>query len=269
MLGAIAGDIVGSRLEGGPAPRRGFRLFHPDCRFTDDSVCTLAVADALLGDGDFGGSLRRFIRRHPDRGYGGMFLDWALSDDMPAYGSWGNGAPMRVAAVGWLTGNESDAMELAAAQALVSHDHPDAVAAAQAVALAVFHARQGISPGAIRMHLEAQFGYDLNAGTALRGGFDVSASGTVPPALVAAFEAVDWEHAVRLAVGLGGDTDTLACIAGAVAEALYGFSEVYAAAARSHLTMDLAAVLDRFEAARLDGLASRAGQYKGGVGIAN
>jgi ADP-ribosyl-[dinitrogen reductase] hydrolase len=103
FLSWIAGDIIGSRFEGYAGPPRDFPLFHPACCFTDDSVCTLAVADALLGERDFAASLRAFVRRHPGRGYGGMFLDWALSDDAPAYGSWGNGAPMRVAAVGWLT----------------------------------------------------------------------------------------------------------------------------------------------------------------------
>ena len=133
-----------------PGPPRDFSLFHPACCFTDDSVCTLAVADALLGERDFAASLRAFVRRHPGRGYGGMFLDWALSDDAPAYGSWGNGAPMRVAAVGWLARDEAEALELAAAQAAVSHDHPDAIAAAQAVALAILLARSGLSRAAVR-----------------------------------------------------------------------------------------------------------------------
>ncbi len=102
MIGAIAGDIIGSRFEGHPAPPPEFALFHPHCRFTDDTVCSLAVADALMGARNFAASLRAFVRRHPQRGYGGMFIDWAFADDAPAYGSWGNGAPMRVAVVGWL-----------------------------------------------------------------------------------------------------------------------------------------------------------------------
>jgi ADP-ribosyl-[dinitrogen reductase] hydrolase len=248
MLGAIAGDIIGSRFEGRAAPARDFALFHPDCHFTDDSVCTLAVADALLGGGDFAASLRAFVRRHPRRGYGGLFRDWAFADDAPAYGSWGNGAPMRVAAVGWLARDEAQALELAAAQAAVSHNHPNAVAAAQAVALAILLARRGLSRTELRRRLAKDFVYDLAPERALKPrGFDPSAAGTVPPALAAALTAADWEDAVRTVVCLGGDTDTLACIAGAVAEPIYGLPRDIAATARSYLSQDLHAVLLRFE----------------------
>lgn len=248
MLGAIAGDIIGSRFEGHPAPPADFEAFHSRCRFTDDTVCTLAVADALLGGHDFAATLRAFVRRHPNAGYGGMFINWALSDNAPAYGSWGNGAPMRVAAVGWLAATEAEALDLAAAQAAVSHDHPDAVAGAQAVALGILLARQGASPASVRERLSREFGYDLRPEVALRqGGFDISAAGTVPPALTAAFEATDWQDAVRTTVCLGGDTDTLACIAGAMAEAIHGVPSAVAEQARGHLTADLLAVLERFE----------------------
>ena len=254
MLGAIAGDIIGSRFEGGPAPPPGFELFHPDCRFTDDTVCTLAVAEALMTDRDFAGRLRAFVRLHPGRGYGGMFRQWALSDDAPAYGSWGNGAPMRVAAVGWLAEDEDEARRLAADQARVSHDHPDAVAGAEAVALAILRLRRGAPPVETGRRIAREFGYDLDPAAALAdGGFDVSAAGTVPPALAAALGAEDWEGAVRTAVGLGGDTDTLACIAGAVAEAAHGLPDAVAEAALRHLTPDLAAVLTRARTASRDG----------------
>jgi ADP-ribosylglycohydrolase len=251
MWGAIAGDIIGSRYEGHRAPPPGFELFHPHCRFTDDTVCTLAIADALLGPRDFAASLRAFVRRHRDRGYGGMFLAWAFSDEAPAYGSWGNGAPMRASAVGWLAADETEAMHLAAAQAAVSHDHPQAIAAAQAVALAILLLRQGVAPPIVRQRIIDEFGYDLAPEHALkRGGFDVSAAGTMPPALTAAFEARDWEGAVRTAVCLGGDTDTLACIAGAVAEAIHEVPAHIAARARALLTDDLRDVLARVEAER-------------------
>lgn len=249
MLGAVAGDIIGSRFEGHPNPPNGFELFHPRCRFTDDTVCTLAIADALLSQRDFAASLRALVRRYPDAGYGGMFIDWAFSDDAPAYGSWGNGAPMRVAAVGWLALTESDALNLAAEQAAVSHDHPDAVAASQAVALGIFLLRHGVPPDQVRERLVRDFGYDLTPERAFsRRGFDISAAGTVPPALAAAFTSKNWQGAVRTAVCLGGDTDTLACIAGAVAEAIHGIPAEIAEAARGYLDEDLRTILDRFEA---------------------
>lgn len=251
MIGAIAGDIVGSRFEGDPAPPPGFALFHPDCRFTDDSVCSLGVADALMGNGDFAASLRRFVRLYPRAGYGAMFLRWALRDGAPAYGSWANWAPMRVAAVGWLATSSAEADRLAAAQACVSHDHPDAIAASQAVARAIFELRHGASPGEVRSALAEECGYDLRPEVALRpAGFDLSAAGTVRSALAAAFEAASWEEAVRNAVGLGGDTDTLACIAGGVAEAAYGLPATIGRCVRERLPDDLLAVLDRFERVR-------------------
>lgn len=248
MIGAIAGDIVGSRFEGGPAPDRGFTLFDPKCRFTDDTVCSLAVAEALLDRGDFATMLKTFVRRHPGRGYGGMFWQWAMSDRRTGYGSWGNGAPMRVAAVGWLAADEAEADRQAEAQARVSHDHPDAIEGAQAVARAILALRNGADVASLRANLVATFGYDLDPQVAFSGGgFDISTAGTVPPALAAAFEADSWESAVRRAVCLGGDTDTLACIAGSVAEARHGMPSDMAARARDYLTDDLRATLARFE----------------------
>ncbi|MFU8815589.1 MAG: ADP-ribosylglycohydrolase family protein [Pseudomonadales bacterium] len=247
MLGAIGGDIVGSRFEGHPSPPPGFELFHRGCRFTDDTVCTLAVADALLRKEDFASSLRRYVRRYPDRGYGGMFLRWAMADDAPPYGSWGNGAPMRVAGIGWLADGADDARAMARAQAAVSHDHADAMAAAEAVAWAIHLLLNGHSARDVRRRLESEFGYDLDPGSALLPrGFDVSAAGTVEPALAAALHVGDWETAVRSVVGLGGDTDTLACIAGGVAEAAYGLPENIADRVVSYLTPDLLHVVDAF-----------------------
>jgi len=251
MIGAIAGDIIGSRFEGHPSPPDDFELFHPSCRFTDDTVCTLAVADAILRGNDFAETLRSFVRRHPDAGYGGMFIDWAMRDGATAYGSWGNGAPMRVAAVGWLAESAEDADKLAKAQAAVSHDHPDAIHASQAVARTIFMLRAGASADTVCGRISAAFGYDLRPDTASsHGGFDVSAAGTVPPALSAAFAARGWEHAVRTAIGLGGDTDTLACITGAVAEAIHGVPCHIAGTARARLTADLLQVLQLFEQRR-------------------
>jgi ADP-ribosylglycohydrolase len=253
MLGAIAGDVIGSIYEAAPIKTMDFPLFGAGATFTDDTVCSVAIADALLQKRPFVEMLRAWVRRYPDRGYGGMFLRWALTPGMGSYGSWGNGAPMRVAAIGHLATDEAQLLELAAASAAVSHDHPDAIAGAQAVALATWLARAGHLRSAIRATIAGRFGYDLGRTVAeIRPWyrFDVSSKGTVPPALVCALEATDYEDAVRRAVSLGGDSDTLACITGAIAEPLYGLPDEIAAKTRSRLDPELLAVVDRLYAAR-------------------
>ncbi len=249
MLGAITGDIVGSIYEHANIKTKDFPLFGPGCAFTDDTVLSVAVADCLLNEGDFAATLRAYTRAHPRRGYGGMFLRWALDDDLPAYGSWGNGSAMRVSPVGFAARDEDEALALAARSAAVSHDHPDAVAGAQAVALAIYLARQGMEAKATRDEIAARFGYDLSESVAAiraRYAFDVSCAGTVPPALTCALEAEGFEDALRNAVSIGGDTDTIACIAGGLAEALFGLPEEIAAQARAYLTDDLKAVVAQF-----------------------
>jgi ADP-ribosylglycohydrolase len=249
MLGAIAGDIIGSVYEHDPIRTKRFPLFRPDSRFTDDTVCTAAIAESLIRDTPFDASLRALVRRHPGRGYGELFRAWVLSDGMPAYGSWGNGAAMRVAPVGFAAASLEQGLELAEASAIVSHNHPDAVAGAKAVTLAAVLARAGAGAEAIRAAVAARFGYELHEtvnAIRARYSFDVSAAGTVPPALICALDASDYEDAIRNAVSLGGDSDTLACIAGAVAEALFGVPAPIAEAARHYLTPDLVEILSRF-----------------------
>ena len=180
-----------------------------------------------------------------------MFRRWALTPGMGPYGSWGNGAAMRVAAIGHLAKGEAQLLELAAASAAVSHDHADAIAGAQAVALAIWLVRAGHERAATRSRIAGRFGYDLGqtvAGIRAWYRFDVSSKGTVPPALVCALEARDYEEAVRGAVSLGGDSDTLACITGAIAETLYGLPEDIAATTRRRLDPELLAVVDRLYA---------------------
>lgn len=248
MIGAIAGDIVGSRFDARPAPAPGFGLFAPACRFTAVTVCSLAIAEALLEDGDFAATLKTFVRRHPGRGYGGTFRQWALSDRRTGHRSWGSGAPMRVAAVGWLATDNAQAADQAAAQARVSHDHPDAVAGAQAVARAILALRGGRDVAKLRTELQDAFGYRLTPQDAGQApGADISTAGMVPPALSIALGSDSWEDAVRAAISLGGDTATRASIAGAVAEARHGVPADAAARARACLTDDLRATLGRFE----------------------
>ena len=246
MLGAIAGDIIGSIYERRPIKSKDFPLFGRGCRFTDDSVCTVAVADCLVQGGDFAEFLRTYVHRYPGAGYGGMFLRWALTVGHPPYGSWGNGAAMRVGAVAHLAEDEGAVLDLAERSSMVSHDHPEAVKGAQATALAAWLARHGAEPGDIRREIAARFGYDLSRSVEeIRPGygFDVSAAGTVPQALVCALEADNFEDAVRNAVSLGGDADTLAAIAGGIAEALFGLPDEIAGEATTYLDAELREVV--------------------------
>jgi ADP-ribosylglycohydrolase len=243
MIGAIAGDIIGAPYEQHPLRSTRFPLFQARSRFTDDTVLTAAVADAILAGGDYLGSIRRFARRHPHAGYGGTFRRWMDAGDPRPYGSWGNGSAMRVSPVGFAFDDERTVLDEAARSAAVTHDHPEGIKGAQATALAVFLARSGGDRHTIRTEVASRFGYDLGRTVAsIRPGyaFDVSCQGSVPEAIIAFLDADSFEGAVRNAVSLGGDSDTLACIAGGIAEAFHGgIPEHIAATARSLLTADL------------------------------
>ncbi|MDJ0951001.1 MAG: ADP-ribosylglycohydrolase family protein [Alphaproteobacteria bacterium] len=249
MIGAITGDIVGSIYEARNIKTKAFPFFGAGCRFTDDTVCTLAIADCLMQDGDFADHLRRYVRRHPDRGYGAMFFEWAHTDRGP-YNSWGNGSAMRVSPVAHLARGETELLELAARSAAVTHDHPDAIAGAQAVALTMWLALAETDASSIRREVAERFGYDLDRSVdEIRPGyaFDVSCAGTVPVAITCALEATGYEDAVRNAISIGGDSDTIACITGGIAEVMFGVPAEIADQAKSYLTGDLLDVLDRFD----------------------
>ncbi|MGE4221331.1 MAG: ADP-ribosylglycohydrolase family protein [Alphaproteobacteria bacterium] len=246
MIGAIAGDIIGSPYEGQEPPPQGFPLFRADSCFTDDTVCTLAIADAVMGACDYAHALQYFVRRYPNAGYGPAFKRWALGNAARPYGSNGNGAAMRVAAIGWSATGADDALRKAAASARVSHDHPDAIRAAQAVALAIWLSRMGSAANTVRDGLAERLAYAVPSDPKPFKGFDATAAGSVPSALACALLAANWEDAVRRAVALGGDTDTLACISGAVAEALHGIPRAIEAATLARLPPDLADVIARF-----------------------
>ncbi|MEX2470181.1 MAG: ADP-ribosylglycohydrolase family protein [Pseudohongiellaceae bacterium] len=225
MIGAIAGDVIGSVYEGAPARAKDFPLFVPGSTFTDDTVLTVAVASAILGGEDYASSLRRWGRRFPRAGYGGWFQDWLFHDDAGPYNSFGNGSAMRVAAVGWAFADLDAVLREAARSAEVTHNHPEGIKGAQAIAAAIFLARGGHGKEAIARLLPDRFDYDCSATLSdlqSRGGFDVTCQGTVPAAAVAFLQSTDFEDAVRNAISFGGDADTLACIAGAMAEAHYG-----------------------------------------------
>jgi ADP-ribosylglycohydrolase len=225
MIGAIAGDIIGSVYEARPIKTKVFPLFHPQCCFTDDSVLTIAVAQAIMTDGDYRHWVREIGRRYPHAGYGGSFIRWLASSAPEPYNSWGNGAAMRVSPVGWAFDRLDTVLSEAARTAEISHNHPEGIRGAQAAALAVFLARTARDKALIKREVADRFGYDLDRsvdGIRPSYGFDVSCQGTVPEAIIAFLEAESYEDAVRNAVSLGGDSDTLACITGAIAEAYYG-----------------------------------------------
>ncbi|HEX8904586.1 MAG TPA: ADP-ribosylglycohydrolase family protein, partial [Longimicrobiaceae bacterium] len=226
MIGAIAGDVIGSVYEQNPAGGPGFRpLVAARACFTDDTVLTVATADAILRGGDYAAAYRAWGNRHPRAGYGGAFRSWLTVPGAGPYNSWGNGSAMRVSPVGWAFDSEDEVLREAARSAAVTHDHPEGIKGAQAVALALFLARGGATKEEIRREIAARFGYDLSRtveGIRPGYGFHVSCMKSVPEALVAFLDSDDAEHAIRLAVSLGGDADTQAAIAGSVAEAFYG-----------------------------------------------
>jgi ADP-ribosylglycohydrolase len=225
MLGAIAGDVIGSVYEHNPIKTKEFPLFTESSRFTDDSVLTVAIAEAILEERSYLSALRTYARRHPDAGYGSHFWHWAHSNQNEAYNSWGNGSAMRVSPIGYACDSIESVLVEAERTACVTHDHPEGIKGAQATALAVHLARNGISKPKIRSELQIRFGYDLERRIdEIRPDyrFDVSCQGSVPEGIIAFLESDDFEDAVRNAVSLGGDSDTLACIAGGIASAYYG-----------------------------------------------
>jgi ADP-ribosylglycohydrolase len=250
MLGAIAGDVIGSVHAHLGTKSMEFELFGPACRFTDDTVLTVAVADCLLNGRDYVDAFHEYFLIYPNAGYGSSFFHWANSGDRRPYNSWGNGAAMRVSAVGHAFDRSEDVLAHAASSAAVTHNHPEGIKGAQATAVAVFLARRGHSKRQIRDSTGQMFGYNLGQELdVLRPAyeFDVSCQGTVPPALMAFLESNDFEDAVRKAISLGGDADTLACIAGAVAEAHYGGVPAHIAAGTWAVLDDrLRRVVERF-----------------------
>lgn len=225
MLGAIAGDIIGSVHEGAGTKTREFELFHRACTFTDDSVLTVAVAHCLLHGGHYVDHFHDYFHAWPDAGFGGTFFHWAAARERAPYNSYGNGAAMRVSPVGFAHDSLEDVLAEAERSAAVSHDHPEGIRGAQATAVAILLARQGCSKAEIKAAIAERFGYDLERSLdEIRPGyrFDVSCQGSVPESIIAFLESEDYEGAVRNAVSLGGDADTMACIAGGIAEAFYG-----------------------------------------------
>lgn len=225
MIGAIAGDIIGSVFERHPIKTTSFPLFSKSSRFTDDTVLSLAVADAILNKIDYATALKSYGRKYPNAGYGMSFYSWMQSPETKPYNSWGNGSAMRVSPVGFAFDSTEDVLREAERTAIVTHNHPEGIKGAQATALAIFLARQGASKEEIRKQIGYRFSYDLDRSLdEIRPSyfFDVSCQRSVPESIIAFLESKDFEDAVRLAISLGGDSDTMGCIAGGIAHAYYG-----------------------------------------------
>ena len=225
MLGAIAGDIIGSVHEFLQEKTMDFPLFVENSRFTDDTVLSIAVADCLLTGSSYVDKFHEYTRAYPDRVYGAGFWRWVEAGSREPYNSWGNGAAMRVSPVGFALCTLDDVLREAKRSAEVTHDHPEGIRGAQATAAAIFLGRQGESKAGIREFIQERFGYDLNRtidGIRPSYSFNESCQGTVPEAIIAVLDSSDYEDTIRLAISLGGDADTLACIAGGIAEAFYG-----------------------------------------------
>ncbi len=224
MIGAIAGDIIGSVFEWNNVKTTEFELFSRGSRFTDDTVMTVAVADCILYRGDYAKTLRMYGRRFPHAGYGEMFRKWLFSESPSPYNSFGNGSAMRVSPVGFAFPTLEEVLAEAKRSAEVTHNHPDGIDGAKAVAAAIFLALQGDGKKKIRNFIEGHFMYDLHMTLdEIRPGyrFDPTCKGSVPQAIIAFLESEDYEDAVRKAVSIGGDSDTIACITGGIAQAFY------------------------------------------------
>ena len=261
MYGAILGDIIGSPYEFDRGEKtKDFELFPSRARFTDDTVMTIAVAEALFCAGtdadeatvktDVVHFMQRWGRRYPRAGYGGMFRKWLVTEHPQPYGSFGNGSAMRVSSVGWLYDTLSRTREVARWTAEVTHNHPEGVKGAESVASAIFLARTGHAKDAIYDYITEEFGYDLSRTLdTIRPGYrmDVTCPGSVPEAIIAFLESTDMIDAIRGAVSIGGDTDTIACIAGGIAESYYGCPDDLRSICESRLPEEMRTVLYAFK----------------------
>lgn len=270
MHGAIAGDFIGSRYEHNNVKRKGFPLFGDACHYTDDTVMTVAIADALIKACESGAiaderrtkrmlisSMHRWGNKYPYAGYGKTFFSWLKSWSSKPYNSWGNGSAMRVSAAGWLFEDIVTTRKVARWTAEITHNHPEGIKGAEAVASAVYLARTGYSKAEIQSYITKAFGYDLERSCDdIRPDytFDVSCQGSVPEAIIAFLEGCNCEDTIRNAVSLGGDSDTIAAMAGSIAEAYYGTGPEWRffKEAERKLPDDIREVLERFDQFRLE-----------------
>lgn len=253
MMGAIIGDIVGSVYEWNNIKTKDFPLFREDCFFTDDTVMTLATADAIMQGGtkdDFVRAYQSWGQKYPNAGYGGMFSGWIYDQNPQPYNSWGNGSAMRVSPCGWVAQTLEEAERLAMLSASVTHNHPEGVQGAVEVARAIWLLRQSSDIVTTKKQIIAQSDYGLSRTLEeIRPTyqFNESCSDTVPQAIIAFLESTDFEDAIRNAISLGGDSDTLAAITGSIAEAAYGVPTWMEKQAIDYLDNKLKTIYERWQ----------------------
>ncbi len=248
MLGAVIGDMVGSVYEWDNRKSKDFSpFFHARSHPTDDSVLTIAVADVLLNKRSPVHAFKDWGRRYPESGWGGHFKRWLFSDETAPYGSFGNGAAMRVSPTALVGKTLDETLASARRVTEITHDHPEGIKGATATAHAIFLAYEGVELAEIRAVIQEAYGYDLERTVdGIRPGykFDVTCQGSVPEALICVFEGTGFEDAIRNAISIGGDSDTLAAIAGGFAEARFGIPPEIAAEAWHRLPPDMRGILE-------------------------
>lgn len=251
MIGAIIGDIAGSVYEFNNAKTEDFPLITKQSNYTDDTICTIAIADATMNDRSYKDALLDWCLAypHPMGGYGASFLQWLLSSNHQPYYSYGNGAAMRVSSIGWLCNSQYEVCETAKMSAEVSHDHPEGIYGAQAVALAVFGLRQGRSKDEIKDFISQH--YTIPKYEPFSNPFDETCQNAVPVAVSCFLASNSFEDAIRKAIVVGGDSDTIAAICGGFAEAYYGVPAELKRVALKKLPHDMRSVVRQFEERRL------------------
>jgi len=250
LFGAIAGDMIGFRFEWNKCTDPNFVLFTQKPHFTDDTVLTVAVADAILTQRGYGEVIVEYARRYPKAGYGSFFRRWLANDGVEPYNSFGYGSAMRVSSVAWAFDTREEVLREAERSAAVTHNHPEGIKGAQSVALASYLARIGADKDQIREEVETRFGYNLHRTLdEIRPTYqwDSTSPGSVPESILAFLEASDFESTLRNAILLGGDADTMAAIAGSIAEVYYGVPEEIVSEVRQRLPADLLDVVEKFQ----------------------
>ena len=250
MIGAVAGDIIGSTYEVSPIKSKKFELFPKGSHFSDDTVLTMAIAKSILNKEPYLDNILDFARRYPNRGYGHGFREWVKSKEHKPYNSWGNGSAMRVSPIGFAFDTKEDVLREAKESATITHNHIEGIKGAQATALAIYLARKTKDKELLREEISKEFNYNLNRSVdeiRKHYKFDVSSQGSVPESIISFLDSTSYEDAIRNAISLGGDADTMATIAGGIAQAYYGMDKEIEQKALEYLPDEFIDIYSRFK----------------------